>query len=70
MCIHKIMNYMNLDTFSREFKELNNKTEIGVKPASGLRPPKLKADEINDKPVCKSSICLCESEFLLFFPTR
>ena len=37
-----------------EFKELNNKTEIGVKPASGLRPPKLKADEINDKPVCKS----------------
>ncbi|XP_072178621.1 cilia- and flagella-associated protein 47-like [Diadema setosum] len=36
---------------AKEFKTLNNKTEIGVKPASGLRPPKLKADEINEKPV-------------------
>ncbi|XP_041462969.1 cilia- and flagella-associated protein 47-like isoform X1 [Lytechinus variegatus] len=35
---------------AKEFKELNNKTEIGIKPASGLRPPKLNADEVNEKP--------------------
>ncbi|XP_033635373.1 cilia- and flagella-associated protein 47-like isoform X1 [Asterias rubens] len=39
-------------TKAKEFAELDNDKNIGLKPASGLRPPKLKVDEV--KPPTKT----------------
>lgn len=39
--------------FFREFNEANNKTNIGIKSAQGLKPKKLTQDEIVPDPRCK-----------------
>ena len=44
--------------FCREFNVLNNEKDIGIKPASGLRAPKLKADEIKPPEKRKYQISL------------